>query len=440
MSSKDAATLRRAAPRRSSMPDSASASQNQGFQPRRSLPLLIAALSTMGPFAIDTYLPSFHEMEQTLRATPLEVQQSLTAFLIPFAFMSLWHGALSDALGRRRVIVVALSIVAVASIGCALAPNIETLWIFRALQGLAAGVFVVGRAVVRDVYAGAAAQRVIAQVSMLFAIAPALAPILGGQLQVWFGWRSVFVFLAGFAATVAAWCAVSLPETLPPDRRQPLHALHLLRTYRATLSHRGFLLSALAGAFNFTAIFLYVAGAPILLLRHLHVRETEFFWLFGPITAGMAFGSLLSGKTAGRLNTTHTLGWSCAAMIAASLANIGFHSVRDAALPWSMLPLFVYAAGMSLSLPTLTLIGLDFFPEHRGLASSCQAFLLTSANALTAGLVVPLASVSPLRMAATAAGLMTLGLLCTWLMRAATPPPTPSHLPRMNSGTAAGAS
>src|SRR6187549_2924233 len=126
---------------------------------RRSLPLLIATLSMMGPFSIDTYLPSFLEMEHSLRATPLQVQQSLTAFLIPFAFMTLWHGALSDALGRKRVIVGALAIVTVASVGCALARNIEMLWFFRGLQGLFAGVFVVGRAVVRDVYEGPAAQR-----------------------------------------------------------------------------------------------------------------------------------------------------------------------------------------------------------------------------------------------------------------------------------------
>jgi DHA1 family bicyclomycin/chloramphenicol resistance-like MFS transporter len=111
-------------------------------------------------------------MEHSLQATTLEVQQSLTAFLIPFAFMSLWHGALSDALGRKSVIVVALSIVALASVGCALAWNIQVLWGFRVLQGLAAGVFVVGRAVVRDVYEGARAQQVMSQVSVLFAIAP----------------------------------------------------------------------------------------------------------------------------------------------------------------------------------------------------------------------------------------------------------------------------
>lgn len=383
----------------------------------RSLPFLIAALSMMGPFSIDTYLPSFREMEHSLGATPLEVQQTLTAFLVPFAFMTLWHGALSDAFGRRRVIVTALSILAVASIGCALAPNIETFWVFRVIQGLSAGVFVVGRAVVRDVYAGPSAQRVMSHVSVLFAIAPAIAPVLGGQLHEWFGWRSIFLFLACFAAAISAWAYCSLPETLPPERRHPLHAGRLLRSYRETLTHGGFVFCALACAFNFTAIFLYIAAAPALLLQHLHVRETEFLWLFGPVTAGMMLGSVLSGRVAGRLDATHTLGWSYALMILASVANTVFHTFHAAALPWTVLPLFFYAVGMSLSLPTLTLIGLDLFPAHRGLASSCQAFLLTATNALTAGLLVPFASASPLRLAVASAVLMALGLLSTIAMR-----------------------
>jgi MFS transporter, DHA1 family, multidrug resistance protein len=381
--------------------------------PQRTLPLLIATLSMMGPFCIDTYLPSFHEMEHTLGATAVEVQQSLTAFLIPFAFMTLWHGALSDSLGRRRVVIVALSILAIASVGCALAPNIQVFWLFRVLQGLFAGVFVVGRAVVRDVYEGPAAQRVIAQVAMLFTIAPAIAPVLGGQLHEWLGWRSVFVFLALFAATITAWSAASLPETLPPERRQPLAAGRLMRSYGETLTHRGFLLSALAGAFNFTALFVYIAGAPAFLLRHVHVRETEFFWLFGPLTAGMMLGSALSGRFAGRLDTKHTLGWSYTAMLAATVLNISLHLDHQASLPWSVLPLFVHAVGMSLSMPTLGLIGLDFFPMHRGLAASCQAFLLTTANAVVAGLIVPFVSDSPLWLAVTSGGLMATGLACT---------------------------
>jgi DHA1 family bicyclomycin/chloramphenicol resistance-like MFS transporter len=345
------------------------------------------------------------------------VQQSLTAFLIPFAFMSLWHGAFSDALGRRPVIIVALSVLAAASVGCACARTIEMLWAFRVLQGLSAGVFVVGRAVVRDVYHGAAAQRVMSQVSVLFAIAPAIAPVLGGALHEWFGWRSVFVFLACFAAGIAAWCALSLPETHPLEHRHPLHAGRLARSYAATLTHRGFVASALAAAFGFTALFLYVATAPALLLRHLHVRETQFFWLFGPVTFGMMLGGYLSGRVAGRLDAARTLAWGFGAMTVSTLANVAFHSLHPAALPWTVIPLFFYAAGIAMTIPTLTLLGLDFFPKHRGLAASCQAFLLTAANALTAGLLASFASESPLRLALCSAGLLALGLACLPFLR-----------------------
>ena len=375
------------------------------------LPLLIAALSMMGPFSIDTYLPSFEEIEHALHATPLQVQQSLTAFLVPFSFMSLWHGALSDALGRRRVVITALSFLALTSVGCACAPSIEILWIFRGLQGLSAGVFVVGRAVVRDVYEGTMAHRVMSQVSVIFAIAPAIAPILGGQLHEWFGWRSVFVFLACFAAAVATWSACCLPETLPPSKRQSLHPARLLRSYGSTLSHGRFLAAALACAFSFGGIFVYVAGAPALLLRHLHIPETQFFWLFGPTTSGMMCGSALSGYCAGKVDATRALRWSYGLMAGAAVLNVGFHALHAAALPWSVIPLFFYAAGVTFSLPTLTLIGLDIFPERRGLASSCQSFLLTAVSAIIAGIFVPILSVSPLAFAIGSAALMVLSLV-----------------------------
>jgi len=371
----------------------------------------------MGPFSIDTYLPSFREMEIALGATPIQIQQSLTAFLLPFAFMSLWHGALSDALGRRRVIIAGFAIVTVASVGCALARSVEALWTFRALQGLAAGMFVVGRAVVRDVYEGPAAQRVISQISVLFAVAPAIAPVIGGYLHEWFGWRSVFYFMALFAGIVSLWSWWSLPETLPPDRRHALHAGRLARAYGASLSHHGFVACALASAFAFMAIFLYIADANALLVRHLHVSETAFFILFGPVTAGMMLGGWLSGRLAGKLDSTHTIAWSFFTMLLATGANVAFHLLHSAVLPWTVVPLFFYATGMSLSMPTLTLIGLDYFPARRGLASSCQAFILTAGNAVTAGLLAPFAATSPLRIALVSASLTLVALCCLPFIR-----------------------
>jgi DHA1 family bicyclomycin/chloramphenicol resistance-like MFS transporter len=379
----------------------------------RSLPLLIAVLSMIGPFAIDTYLPSFREMEASLRATPLQVQQSLTAYLLPFALMSLWHGSISDALGRRRVILVALAALAVTSIGCALAPTILILWTFRALQGLAAGAgFVVGRAVVRDVYEGHAAQRVMATVTMIFTIAPAIAPVLGGWLHEWFGWRSVFYFLALFSIAVWVWCFGKLPETLHPEHRHPLHPAFLLRSYARTLTSVPFLATAFAAALNFTAMFLYITSAPVFLMEHLHLRETQFFWLFVPLPAGMMLGALMSGRLAGRLSPARTVALGYGGMLAAVTVNICFHALYPPALPWSVAPLFLYAMGMALTMPSLVLFGLDIFPAQKGLAASCQAFLMSAINTITAGVLSPLASSSALRLATFSALLLAGGLGC----------------------------
>ena len=159
--------------------------------PQRGLALLLAALSAIGPFAIDTYLPSFPDIAARLQATPLEVQQTLSAYLFAFPAMTLWHGAIADRFGRRRVILIALGLFALASLGCAFATSIGQLWFWRGLQGVTAGAgIIISRAIVRDLYDGAPAQRLMANISMMFALAPALAPLIGGWLQATWGWRS----------------------------------------------------------------------------------------------------------------------------------------------------------------------------------------------------------------------------------------------------------
>ena len=395
------------------MPASAVTSEAKTLIVPRSLPLLIAALSMIGPFAIDAYLPSFREMEHSLGASALEIQQSLTAYLVPFAIMSLWHGSISDALGRRRVVLVALVLLALTSVGCALAPSIHWLWLFRALQGIASGAgIVVGRAVVRDVYQGHHGQRVMAQVTMIFTVAPAIAPVLGGWLHEWFGWRSVFYFLALFSLGVWVWCALALPETLHPERRHPLHPRFLLDSYLRALTSVRFLAAALAASFNFAAVFLFITSAPVFLMQHLHLGATQFYWLFVPVPAGIMLGAALSGKLAGRISPARTVLLGYGGMALAALANVSFHALHPAQLPWSVVPLFVYAVGMSVAMPSLVLFGLDIFPAQKGLAASCQAFLMTGVNAITAGVLSPLANSSPLRLALVSAVLTAIGLAC----------------------------
>ncbi|HEX8989062.1 MAG TPA: multidrug effflux MFS transporter [Rhodocyclaceae bacterium] len=372
---------------------------------------LLAALAAIGPFSIDTYLPAFPAIGQGLGATAVQVQQTLTAYLIPFAFMMLWHGALADALGRRRVLLWAYGLYALASLFCAMAGSIEALWLGRALQGLSAGAgLVVGRAIVRDVLDGPAAQRLMAHIGMMFAVAPAVAPVLGGWVQAFFGWHAVFVFLAlyGFLLVAAMWRF--LPETLPPEARQTLQPLPLLRAYGEVFAHRGFLALAGALALNFNGFFIYVLSAPAFLIGHLGVSPQGFLWLFGPSMLGMIVGNFLAARLAGEASSRRIVGLGFAVMIAAAAANVTLNLAMAPQLPWSVLPVALYVVGMALAMPTLSIRVLDLFPQRRGLISSCQGITQTGVNAITASVLAPLAWGSTLTMSLAMAFFLLLGL------------------------------
>ena len=182
----------------------------------RRLALLLGGLAMFGPFSIDTIFPAFPQIGAELGADKLAMQQTISVYLLAYAAMSVVHGPLSDALGRRRVILAGLVVFALASVGCALSTSLPMLLMFRALQGLSAGVgLIVGRAVVRDVLHGDDAQRLMSQISMVFGIAPAVAPIIGGWLLGWSRWPGIFWFLAGFALLLIAAVWRGLPETHP---------------------------------------------------------------------------------------------------------------------------------------------------------------------------------------------------------------------------------
>lgn len=373
----------------------------RGSPLQRRLPWMLAGLSTLGPFAIDTYLPSFGAIATDLGATELQVQQSLTAYMLPFAIMALWHGAVSDTLGRRRVVLAGLVVFALASVGAALASSIGELWFWRAIQGAVGGTgMTVGRAVVRDVADGPMAQRMMSQVTMMFAVAPAIAPILGGWLAEHFGWRSIFWFLAAVAALIACACARWLPETLPRERRQPMQAASLLRAYRGLFSHAGFLRLALTLGLNFAGFFVYVLAAPVYLPRVLGLENTEFAWLFIPAVAGTMLGAFASSRLAGRLSRLQCIrigyGLMLVAVVVQIVMALGLQPLR---VPWATLPLLVYNTGLALAMASLQLMLLDLFDTRRGMASSGMAFTQSAANAAVAALVAPLLWHSALAMA-----------------------------------------
>lgn len=384
----------------------------------RGLAPLLAALAAIGPFSIDTYLPAFPAIGEALGASPVAVQQTLTAYLLTFAFMMLWHGAISDALGRRRVLLWAYALYSLASLFCAFATSIEMLWLGRALQGLSAGAgMVIGRAIVRDVLDGPAAQRLIAHIGMMFAIAPAIAPVLGGWIHAFFDWHAIFVFLALYGAVLFLAIQRYLPETLPPEQRQSLRPAPLLQAYKDVFSHRGFLALAGALALNFNGFFIYVLSAPAFLIGHLGVSPQGFLWLFGPAMAGMVVGNFLSARLAGEVSSGRTIALGYGVMFVAAAANVGINLTMSPQLPWAVLPVGLYVVGVALAMPSLTLRILDLFPQRRGLISSCQGVTQTAVNALTAALLAPLAWSSTLTLAWAMGAFLLLGTAAFALRR-----------------------
>ena len=379
--------------------------------PRWALAMLLACLSMLGPFSIDTYLPAFAGIAETLGASPLQMQQTLSAYLLGFGVMNLFHGALADSYGRRPVILGGVAVFTVASVGCALAATPAQLIAFRALQGLATGAgTVVSRAVIRDMFPPADAQRVMSQVTLFFGVAPAIAPVIGGVLFVHVGWQSVFWFLAAVGA--ALWLANLrlLPETLHAAARQPFNPRNLMRGYAELLGSRRFVLLALASGVPFNGMFLYVLSAPSFLGELLQLAPTQFFWFFVINIAGIMGGAWASGRLAGRLAPHRQVRWGYAVMVAISLLNVAANALFDPHAAWSMLPIAVYSFGWALLTPVVTLMLLDVVPERRGLASSLQAVIGSVANGIVAGVLSPLVMHSALLLSIASMGLMSVGL------------------------------
>ena len=383
-----------------------------------SAPLLAATLAglvMLGPLSVDAYLPSFPAIQRAFAVTQIQVQQTLTAYLVAFAVMTLFLGSLSDSFGRRPVILACLVIYVLGSIGCTFAQSFPQLLVFRGAQGLSAGVgWVVGRAIVRESFPGHDAQRLLSLITMIFGLAPALAPVIGGALQGAFGWRAIFAFLTLFGALQLAVCWLALPETHPREKRQPFAPGPLFRIYLALASSPRLRLLCLAVAFNFAGFFLYVAAAPAVIYGLLGLTEHHFPVLFVPGVAGIMLGAFLSHRMAGRASRERTVRVGYLVMFGAAAFNVGYHALYPAALPWTVLPYAAYGVGMSLAAPSVQLLVLDLFPENSGTASSMQGFTHALFTAFTAALIAPLLAGSGLTLALGALGLLTLGCLC-WI-------------------------
>lgn len=372
--------------------------------PQLRLALILGGLAMFGPFTIDSIFPAFGVIQRDFSITAAAMQQSISVYLLAYALASVIHGPLSDAYGRKPVLLVGIAVFLLASIGCALSDGLTELLVWRAVQGVSSGAgIIVGRAIVRDLRDGPDAQRLMSQISMIFTIAPAIAPIIGGWILGWSNWQMIFWFLVAFAAVLMLVTAFALPETHPAPLRLPFSAGSLWKTSVAMLGNRTFMTLSVIGTLNFGALFIYIASAPVFVMQHMGLNEQQFGWFFAPAVGGMALGAFLSGRTAGRLSARRAASIGFGICLCATLAGVAYAALAETPrFPWAVLPIALNSVGVALVFPIVTLAILDLYPRHRGAASSMQSFVSLLINAGVAGLISPLVSASVLGLALTA--------------------------------------
>ena len=376
------------------------------------VPYVLALLSMLGPFAVDMPFPAFASIQDEFRVDAAATQQLVSLYLLSFGVMSAFHGPLSDAIGRRRVMLGSLAVFALASLGCALATSMPMLYAMRVLQGLSAGgSVIVSRTVVADLYDGPRAQRLMSQVMLIFGLAPAVAPILGGFLMTVGSWRLVFWALVALAVVMVG-AVLWLPESLPVAQRRPLRLGSLVSGLATVMRDPVFLRVALAGAFVFGSLFAYVSTSAILMVDLLGKGETDFWMFFVPMIGGMTVGSLVAGRAAGRIppDTLITCAVTCGVVIA--LGNLVLMLIpATAQLPWAVVGPAVLAAVVMAGYPSTQLRVIQMFPTARGSATSGATFLALGLNALVAGAVAPFVTGSLAGLAATSLVLSVFALV-----------------------------
>ncbi len=369
--------------------------------------VILAGLGMVGPFSIDTMFPAFTQMGAEWGASDLALQQIVSVYLLAFAAMSLLHGPLSDALGRKPVVIGGTILYVAASIGCALAPSLEVLLAFRALQGVSAGAgAIISRAMVRDVFSDDQAQRTMSHIAMIFGLAPAVGPIIGGWVLAAGSWRGIFWFLTAFGLVLLALVVFVMPETHPAERRSRFHVRTLAAGLIDVWRNRDGRRLAFAGMFNFAGMFLYISAAQLFIVKLLGLGAQDFWILFVPLISGMVIGSWVSGRLAGRMTGRRLASLGYLISVGAGAVNLALTLIpATRGLPWAVLPLPFYSFGIALAFPILTLAMLDLFPTARGSASSVQSFVSLVANAAIAGILAPAVAFSLPSLAGTALAL-----------------------------------
>jgi len=354
------------------------------------LVLVLGALSAIGPLTIDTYLPALPELTAQLGATDSQAQLTITGLLLGLGLGQLIIGPLSDAVGRRKPLLIGLAAHGLMSVLCALAPSIAILSVTRTLQGLAgAAVAVVAMAVVRDLFSGIKAAQLLSRLILVLGVAPILAPSLGSALLKVTSWQGIFVVLAVAAVLMFALAFFALPETLPVSRRQPARVRSSLQSYRVLFTDRLFVVMVLVAGLMFATLFAYISGAPFVLQGIYGLSPQQFGLAFSANAVGMIIMTQLNPLLLRRYSPVQILGVSILVALIGSIVLLTFAITNFGGLLGFMLPLFFIVSAAGLSFPNAPAIALN----RHGEAAGTAAALLGAAQFMIGGFIAPLVGV-----------------------------------------------
>lgn len=350
--------------------------------------VLLAAAVALGPLAIDMYLPALPMIGDNLSASAGEVQLTLSLYLVGFAIAQLLCGPLADRFGRKPIMIGGFVLFAIASIGCALAESIETLLAFRFLQALGGSAGpVLGRAAVRDIYTPREAARIMAILASIMALAPAIAPTLGGFMMVNLGWESLFLALGAYSLLMALVVAFGIPEPMKPEHRQSMAIRSLLRNYRVIGSDIRFIGYTLTNSLAFAGLFAFLSGSSFVLIEFFGVKPQYFGLFFACVVAGYIAGNLMAIRLGRRLMPDQILFRGLVVAVIGSLVMSGL-ALESVNSVWAIiLPQMVFMAGVGMLLPQTMAGALASFPSMAGSASALFGFTQMTVAA-TVGVLV----------------------------------------------------
>lgn len=381
--------------------------------------ILLGALTALGPFTIDLYLPAFPLLERDFATSAAMIQLTLTGTMIGFAVGQLVVGPLSDKVGRRVPLIAVTALHVLASIGAAVAPDLLLLGATRVVMGIgAAAGGVVAMAIVRDLFGGKRLVVMLSRLSLVSGVAPVVAPLIGSALLDVMHWRGIFVVLAAYGAVMLISAMLFVPETLPRERRQEKGTTTVWQRYRSVLTDRVFLGMLVIGAMTFSGLFSYLSASPFLFQQTHGLNAQQYGWLFAVNSIGLVIGVQVASRLAARFGPQWVLAISTAALVVSGAAIIVTDQL-GLGLWGTLIPLFVFMTACGFTFPCTQVLALD----RHGKAAGTAASILGATNNGVAAVISPIvglisagAGITATTMASVMVGCAIFGVIALWVI------------------------